>query len=331
MSESVTKEIPSGKRILSGIQPSGQISLGNYFGAMKQHLELQENNECFYFIANYHALTTVKDGALAKKLERDVAVAYLALGLDPNRTALYRQSDLKEVCELTWILSTLTGLGLLDRAHSYKDKVAQGISASVGLYTYPILMAADILITECDFVPVGEDQIQHLEMTRDMAGYFNNTYKTDVLKPPRTLLSETPKVPGVDGRKMSKSYGNTIEVFAPVKQSRKRIMAVVTDSTPVEEAKNPETCNVFSLLKLFARPAELDEWAGRYRKPPMGYGEAKLRLFELYEEHFAEARELHTKLLEDPDFVEDVLRDGAKRVKAVAEPLMERVRSACGL
>src|SRR5829696_7605394 len=262
------------KRILSGVQPSGKLHLGNYFGAIQQHIALQDQGEAFYFVADYHALTTLKD-AEAKEADaahkanrkewksareilaenvRDVALDYLALGLDPAKATFYRQSDIPEVTELAWVLGTVTGMGLLERAHSYKDKVAQGIAASVGLFTYPVLMAADILIVRSNLVPVGKDQVQHLEMTRDMAGYFNQSYG-EVFPEPREKHGVAAVVPGTDGRKMSKSYGNTIDIFAEGKALRKAVMGVVTDSTPAEQPKDPETNNVFALYKLFATPA----------------------------------------------------------------------------
>ena len=318
-------------RVLSGIQSSGKLHLGNYLGAIKQHLELQHDNECFFFIANYHALTTVRDAARQLELTRDVALDYLALGLDPAKAALFRQSDVPEVCELAWILSTVTGRGLLERAHSYKDKIAKGVSPSMGLMCYPILMAADILIYDSDIVPVGKDQVQHIEMTQDMAGYLNNVYEAEVLKRPEARLNEAFTVPGVDGQKMSKSYGNTIDLFDTPKATRKRIMSIKTDSTPVEDPKQPDSCSVFSIFKLMASPEEVEEMAAAYRKGGLGYGTVKKRVAELYEEHFGPARERRAELAADPDRVEDVLVGGAKRARAAAERVMDRVRKACGL
>jgi len=262
-------------RVLSGVQPSGALHLGNYFGAMKQHIELQAEHDCFYFIANLHALTTIQDAERLRKLTLDVALDYLAMGLDPQRVTFFRQSDVPEVTELAWILSTVTGKGLLERAHSFKDKMAKGLPVSMGLFCYPLLMAADILIYRSHLVPVGKDQVQHIEMTQDMAGYFNQTYR-EVFVRPEARLNETPVVPGVDGQKMSKSYGNTIDLFGDPKEVRKRIMSIKTDSTPVEQPKDPEKCNVFALLRLLAEPAEVQEWERRYRAGGMGYGEAKI-------------------------------------------------------
>jgi len=319
------------KRVLSGIQPSGKLHLGNYFGAMKQHIDDQHNFDSFIFIANYHALTTIQDADRLRQLTHDVALDYLALGLDPKKACLFRQSDVPEVTELAWILSTVTGMGLLERAHSYKDKVAKGISASVGLFTYPILMAADILIYRSHLVPVGKDQVQHIEMTQDMAGYFNNTYGREVFVRPEPKLNEAAIVPGVDGQKMSKSYGNTIELFEDAKSAKKKIMSIKTDSTPVDQAKDPATCNVFALLKLFATPQELAEWDQRYRKPEMGYGDAKKRLAELFEERFGPARERRAGLEKDRTFVDSVLSESGARARAEAEKTMHNVRAACGI
>jgi tryptophanyl-tRNA synthetase len=320
-------------RVLSGVQSSGKLHLGNYLGALKQHIELQEGNECFYFIANYHALTTVQDAEVMRQRTLDVALDYLALGLDPNKAALYRQTDLPEVCELQWILSCVTGKGLLERAVSYKDKIEKGLSASMGLFSYPVLQAADILIVSADQVPVGKDQVQHIEMTQDMAGYFNSTFGggEEILKRPEARLNKAFVVPGIDGQKMSKSYGNAIELFDTPKSVRKRIMSIKTDSTPVEAPKDPAACNVFAILSLMASEEEVRQWEERYRRGGMGYGEAKQRVYELFEETFGPARERRAALEKDPDYVEDVLVTGAARAYEVAAPLMERVRAACGL
>lgn len=319
------------KRVLSGVQPSGKLHLGNYFGAMKQHIEGQFQYESFIFIANYHALTTLQDPDVLRDYTRDVALDYLALGLDPTRATLFRQSDVPEVCELTWILSTVTGKGLLERAVSYKDKVAKGIPASMGLFCYPVLQAADILIYRSDYVPVGKDQLQHIEMTADMAGSFHSAYGCEVFVLPQAKLNEAAIVPGIDGEKMSKSYGNSIDLFEDAKSARKKIMGIKTDSTPVDEPKNPETCNIFALLKLFCPPQEVMEWEEKYRKPGMGYGESKKRLAELFEERFGPAREKRAELVKDPSTVEDILREGGKKARAVAQGVMEEVRRACGI
>ncbi len=318
-------------RVLSGVQPSGKLHLGNYLGAVKQHIELQDEDSALYFIANYHSLTTVQDAALLRQLTLDVALDYLALGLDPEKALLFRQSDVPEVTELAWILSTVTGKGLLERAHSYKDKTAKGITPSMGLMCYPLLMAADILIYRSDVVPVGKDQVQHIEMTQDMAGYFNNKFDCEVLARPEPKLNEAQIVPGVDGQKMSKSYGNTIDLFDTQKKTRKCIMSVKTDSTPVDDPKSPETCNVFALLKLMAEQDEVAEWANRYRQGGMGYGEAKGRVAELFEDVFGPARERREKLAADLDTVEDILSTAAAKARAIAQGVMHDVREACGL
>jgi tryptophanyl-tRNA synthetase len=276
-------------RILSGVQPSGKLHLGNYFGAIRQHIALQREGECFFFIADLHALTTIQDRATLSENVRAVALDYLALGLDPETTAFFRQSDIPEVTELAWVLATVTGMGLLERAHSYKDKLARGIAPSVGLFTYPVLMAADILLYKSNLVPVGQDQVQHVEMTRDMAGYFNQTYRA-VFPMPEHRLDQAPVVPGTDGKKMSKSYGNTIEIFAEGKALHSSVMRVVTDSTPVEAPKDPDKDNVFALYSLFATQAEREALAARYRAGGLGYGDAKKMLIETIATHFAPAR-----------------------------------------
>ncbi len=318
-------------RVLSGIQSSGKLHLGNYLGAMRQHIELQEAHDCFFFIANYHSLTTVQDAKLLRELTLDVALDYLALGLDPKKACLFRQSDVPEVTELAWILSTVTGMGLLERATSYKDKVAKGIASSTGLFTYPLLMAADILIYRSDWVPVGKDQVQHIEMTQDMAGYFNTTFGREVLKRPEAKLNEAMIVPGVDGQKMSKSYGNAINLFDPPGETKKRIMSIKTDSTAVADAKNPEACNVFALYKLMASAEEVAALRERYVRGGMGYGEAKGLLAEVVERVLGGARERREKLAADRDFVEDMLAAAGRRARAVAREVMEDVRDACGI
>jgi tryptophanyl-tRNA synthetase len=317
-------------RVLSGIQPSGKLHLGNYYGAMKQYIELQHEHECFYFIANYHTLTSIQDAELLREYTRDVAIDYLTMGLDPQKVCLFRQSDIPEVTELAWILSCVTGKGLLERAHSFKDKVAKGLPVTMGLFCYPLLMAADILIYRSHLVPVGRDQVQHVEMTQDMAGYFNQTFRP-VFTRPEPRLNDAPVVPGTDGQKMSKSYGNTIELFSDPKEIERKFMSVKTDSTPVAEPKHPETCNLFALLRLMAPADELAEWDRRYRAGGMGYGEAKKRLVELYEQQFGSKRAVRAQWAARPDDVEDVLRSGAARARAVAKEVMHDVRAACGI
>ncbi len=318
-------------RVLSGTQPSGKLHLGNYLGAMKQHIELQHEHECFFFIANYHSLTTIQDGPLHASLVRDVALDYLAMGLDPKKANLFRQTDVPEVTELAWILSTVTGKGLLERATSYKDRIAKGQSPSMGLFGYPILMAADILIYRCDLVPVGRDQLQHIEMTQDMAGSFNATFGREVLKRPEPRLNDAQVVPGIDGQKMSKSYGNAINLFDPPKQQRKRIMSIKTDSTPLEAPKDPDRCNVFALYKLLARPDEVASLEESYRRGGMGYGEAKKLLADVVERVVGPARNRRSALETDPDYVEDVLSTSGRRARAAAGEVMANVREACGL
>lgn len=317
-------------RYLSGIQPSGTLHLGNYFGAIVQHLANQSAGDSYYFIANYHALTTIRDREVMAANVRDVAVTYLALGLDPARSALFRQSDVPEVTELAWLLMTVTPMGLLERAVSYKDKVARGLGASVGLFTYPALQAADILAYDSDRVPVGSDQVQHIEITRDIAGTFNHLYG-EVFKLPEAQLNEAPIVPGVDGEKMSKSYGNGIPIFATGNPLKKVVMGIKTDSTPMEDPKDPDGCTVFQLFSLFVDADEREAMAARYRAGGLGYGAAKKALLEKIEERFGPAVEKRNELLADPDYVDDVLRDGAKRARAVARTVTDRARDACGM
>jgi tryptophanyl-tRNA synthetase len=320
-------------RILSGVQASGKLHLGNYFGAIKQHIELQEREgaELFYFIADFHALTTIHDAKTLRANVRDAAIDYLALGLDPKRSTFFRQSDVPEVTELAWLLSTTTGKGLLDRAHSYKDKVAKGLDASLGLFYYPALMAADILVFRANLVPVGQDQVQHIEMAQDMAQSWNHVYKTDWLVRPEPRLSSTPRVVGTDGDKMSKSYNNTIDLQSTGKPLKKIVMSIKTDSTPVEDPKNPDTCNVFALYSLFATTEEREAWAARYRAGGMGYGEVKLALLEKIEAYFAAYRARRAELVANPAEVDEVLRDGAVRARAVAQATMAEARKLVGL
>lgn len=321
-------------RILSGVQPSGELHLGNYFGAIKQHLELQSQGEAFYFIADYHALTTVQDAPRLRELVRDVAATYLALGLDPTLATFFRQSDVPEVHELTWMLECVTGMGLLERATSYKDKVTRGLNASVGLFTYPALMASDILIYRSTLVPVGKDQVQHVEIARDMAQSFNHAFSSEVLIQPKAQLSETPKVPGTDGEKMSKSYGNTIPIFASGKALKKAINAIVTDSKdPKLEALDPATCNAFAIFELFADPEERAALAQRYREDRTfpGYGVTKVRIRELMDERFGPARERKAALLKPESELDDVLEAGGRKARALAQETLARCREAVGL
>ncbi len=319
------------RRILSGVQPSGKLHLGNFFGAVRQHVALaQEGAECLYFIADYHAMTTVHDAAALKQNVFDVALDYYALGLDPDRAIFFRQSDVPQVCELSWILSTLAPMGLLERAVSYKEKLDRGLESSVGLFTYPILMAADILAYRSNLVPVGRDQVQHLEICRDLAVKFNLRYG-DVFPLPEYRLTKESKVPGTDGQKMSKSYGNTIDIFAEGKPLKKAVMGIVTDSLPLEAAKDPSTCNVFALYSLFASQEEQDALATLYRAGGMGYGAAKSELLAKIDAYFAPARERRRELAANPAQVEAWLAQGAERARAIAGETMRLVRSAVGL
>ncbi len=327
-------------RILSGVQPTGELHLGNYFGAIRQHLALQHEfpGECFFFIADYHALNTVRDAAQLRTMVFDAAVTYLALGLDPDKALLFRQSDVPEVTELTWLLSTVTGMGLLERAHSYKDKIAKGLKPSVGLFMYPVLMASDILAYRASVVPVGKDQVQHIEMTQDMATYFNETWspKAPVLRRPEARLSSAPLVPGIDGRKMSKSYGNTIPLFLTGKPLRKRVGQIVTDSTPLGQPLPTEQCNVLALLSLFCDQAELEAIRGYYRAgardgQPFGYGHAKAILADRIDAAFGEATLRRQALLAEPDRVEAVLQRSAARARELAAKTLHECRVAVGL
>ena len=318
-------------RVLTGIQPSGHLHIGNYFGAIRPMLELQDKSEMFWFIANYHALTTVTDPDLLRRQTWDVALDFLACGLDPSKTVFYRQSDVPEVQELAWLLSNVTPVGLLERCHSYKDKLAKGFAPHHGLFAYPVLMAADILIQQAGVVPVGKDQKQHLEVTRDIAIKFNNLYG-EVFRIPEPLIAESVAVvPGLDGQKMSKSYGNTLELFGDPKATKKRIMSIVTDSTPLEAPKNPDTCNVFALYKLFATPEQTADLAARYRAGGLGYGTAKKELAALFEAHFAPLRARREELAAHPDQVEAILRDGAARARKTARETLSAARRAVGL
>jgi tryptophanyl-tRNA synthetase len=327
-------------RALSGIQPTGDLHLGNYFGAIVQHLQLQHEfaGQCLFFIADFHALTTMREPAVLRETTFQVAVTYLALGLDPDKAALFRQSDVPEVTELTWFLSCVTGMGLLERAVSYKDKVAKGITPNVGLFTYPILMAADILLYRSSMVPVGRDQVQHVEMAQDMATYFNQAFAPEapVLRRPEYRLSSTPKVPGLDGDKMSKSYGNTIPIFASGKELKKIVGRVVTDATPLGSPLPVETCNVLALLRLFCSAEELATIEGWYRTgqrdgAAFGYGHAKQILAERMDQHFAAARARREALLADRGAVEAVLARGAARARALARETLDDCRRVAGI
>jgi len=319
-------------RVLSGVQPSGTLHIGNYFGAIRQFIGLQDEHECYYFLADLHALTTVQDADRMRSLVRELAAGYLALGLDPERSVIYRQSDIPEIPELSWYLSTVTSMGLLQRCHSFKDKVAQGVVPSHGLFAYPVLMAADILIVRSDLVPVGKDQKQHLEVTRDVAASFHATYGAEVFNLPEPMIQgEVAVVPGLDGQKMSKSYGNTIDIFGPEKPIRKRIMSLVTDSTPVEDPKPKEGSALYQLLKIFA-PAEERPWVeAAFDEGGVGYGDMKKKLFEFFVATFGEARARYDELAADPAEVDRILAAGAAKARETAAPLMDDVRTAVGI
>jgi len=318
-------------RILSGIQPSGVLHIGNYFGMMRPAIKLQKEGETFYFIADYHALTSVRNPEALRENSRRVALDFLACGLDPERAALFRQSDVPQVTELAWILSTVAPMGLLERAHSYKDKLARGLASTVGLFSYPVLMAADILIYDSDAVPVGKDQKQHVEITRDLAVKINETYGQVFKLPEPRINPDTQVVPGLDGQKMSKSYGNNIDIFGDEKETRKRVMSIVTDSVPVEAPKDPERSTIVQLYSLFATKDEIANMKDRFKKGGTGYGDFKKELFEKLGEYFAPMRKRRDEILRDKSYIDNVLARGAKRANEIADQVMSRVRGAVGL
>jgi tryptophanyl-tRNA synthetase len=319
-------------RILSGIQPSGALHLGNYFGMMRPAIELQDQGEAFYFIANYHSMTSLFDAAARRQNTLDVALDFLACGLDPKKSVFFRQSDVPEVTELAWMLSSVTPMGLLERGTSYKDKVAKGISPNHGLFAYPVLMAADILIYDSNVVPVGRDQKQHMEMTRDIAAKFNEQYGQTFVIPEPRIRDETAVVPGTDGQKMSKSYGNTIEIFGEEKALRKKIMGIVMDSRPPQEPKPDAEKNLaLQLLKLVASADTAKECEERLRAGGLGYGDLKKALFENYWNYFAAARAKRAELTANLDYVHGVLREGAARARRLAQTVLQRARAASGL
>jgi len=318
-------------RVLSGIQPSGDFHIGNYFGMMKPMLEYQETADLFVFIVNYHALTSVDDGATLSANTLNAAMDWLALGLDPEKCTFYVQSDIPEVTELTWILSNVTPMGLLERCHSYKDKTAKGIKPNHGLFAYPVLMAADILLYQAEIIPVGRDQIQHVEVTRDIAIKFNNTYGDTFVLPDYQVEETVAVVPGLDGQKMSKSYDNTIEIFISKKQLKTKVMRIVTDSTPVEEPKNPDTCNLFAICKLFYSKDELRDLRERYLKPGLKYADVKKDLVERISNYFAPFRERREELAANPDVVRKILRRGAEKARDIAAPTLKMTRERTGL
>lgn len=318
-------------RVLSGIQPTGRFHWGNYFGAIRQYIDLQNGNEAYYFIANLHALTTVRDADQLRQNSLDAALDLLALGLDPDKATLFIQSDVPEVCELTWLLMTGTPMGLLERCHAYKEKKARGVSADAGLFTYPVLMAADILAYDADVVPVGQDQVQHIEVTRDLAGSFNHHFGETFVLPKSKLMEAGAKVPGTDGEKMSKSYDNTLEIFADPKPQRKEIMRITTDSRPMEDPKEPDDDHLYQLYSLLVDDAKRDEMAAMYRAGGFGYGTVKKAVADAAESYFAEARAKRTELAAAPEKVEEILADGASAARKKAGAVLLRAQKACGL
>lgn len=322
----------STQTILSGIQPSGKLHIGNYFGAIRQHIAMQDKGDAFYFIANYHSLTSLNDGKQLLQNSIDVTLDYLALGLDPDKATFFAQSDVPQVTELAWILGTLSPVSLMEKGVAYKDKVEAGLSPNIGLFTYPILQAADILIYHSDVVPVGKDQKQNIEIARDLAGKFNHTYKGEFLKIPEDrIIKSVAVVTGTDGRKMSKSYNNTIPLFPKGKELKKAVMSIETDSKGLDEPKDPEGDNVFSLIKLFAGNEKQNEIADKYRAGGYGYGHAKLELLDMIKDYFGEATERRLALEKDIDYVKDVLKEGGKKARARAETVMEPIREVTGL
>ena len=318
-------------RVLSGIQPSGTLHIGNYFAMMKPMIEFQEEHDLFCFIVNYHALTSIHESEALKQNTLQAAIDFLALGLDPERCHFWVQSDVPEVTELTWILACHTSLGLLERSHSYKDKVARGLTPNSGLYTYPILMAADILLYQSEIIPVGKDQKQHIEITRDIADRFNSTYGETFVMPEPLINDDLAVIPGIDGQKMSKSYDNTINIFEEEKPLKKKIMRIVTDSTPVEDPKDPDKCNVFALYSLFADNTSKKQMRQRYLDGGMGYGDAKKELFALTWEYFKPFRDRRAELASRPDDIIDIMKMGAEKTRIIAAETLDLVKDRVGL
>ena len=319
-------------RVLSGIQPTGRFHWGNYFGAIRQYIDLQfEAKTAFYFIADLHALTTIRNPAELRQNKLDAALDLLALGLDPDRASLFMQSDIPEISELCWILLSGTPMGLLERCVAYKDKKSRGIKAETGLFTYPVLMAADILMYDSEVVPVGEDQIQHIEVARDLAGSFNHEFGETFVLPKARILDSSARVPGVDGQKMSKSYGNTLTVFEEPKSLRKQIMRITTDSRPMEQPKEPDGDHLYQLYSLFAKPDDVASMAAMYRRGGFGYGEVKKALADVAVEYFAAARDRRAELVAQPDKVRQILGDGAATARKKAAEVLLRVQKACGI
>ncbi|HTN77416.1 MAG TPA: tryptophan--tRNA ligase [Pirellulaceae bacterium] len=318
-------------RVLSGIQPTGRFHWGNYFGAIRQYIDLQHGNEAYYFIANLHALTTVREPARLRELTIDAALDLIALGLDPERAMLFVQSEVPEVTQLCWLLMTVTPMGLLERCHAYKDKISKGLSADAGLFTYPVLMAADILAYDAEIVPVGADQIQHIEVARDLAGSFNHLYGETFVLPKPKVLESSAKVPGTDGEKMSKSYNNTVEIFEDPKAMRKKVMRIATDSRPMEDAKEPDEDHLYQLYSLFVNDEQRAAMAAKYRAGGFGYGEVKKAIAEAAEAYFAEAHARRAQLAADPERINSILAQGAARARKKAGEVLARAERACGL
>jgi tryptophanyl-tRNA synthetase len=326
------RQVQQMKTILSGITPSGRPHIGNYFGAIRQHIGMIGEGDAFYFIANYHALTSLNDRQRLDDYTVGIATDYLALGMDPEKCTFFLQSDVPQVTELSWILGALTPVSLMEKAVAYKDKVAQGLPANIGLFTYPVLQAADILIYHSDVVPVGADQKQNLEICRDLAGRFNHVFGGNYLKLPEPYIVESvATVPGIDGRKMSKSYNNTILIFDEGKELKKKVMSIVTDSKGLQDPKDPEACNVFALIRLFAPELKQQELAELYRSGGYGYGHAKNELLELILDYFAGARERRKVLEKNRSYIMDVLKEGGRKARLRAETVMGPVREAAGI
>ncbi len=319
-------------RILTGLQPSGKLHIGNYFGAMLPAVQLQDQGEAFYFLADYHAMTSMENAEILRQNTQDLAIDFLACGLDPEKATIFRQSDIPEVCELAWILSTVCPMGLLERAHSYKDKIAKGLDANHALFAYPTLMAADILLYDSEIVPVGKDQKQHLEMTRDLAGKINDRFGEETLVIPEAQIKEnTAVVPGLDGQKMSKSYNNTLPLCGGKKALRKQVMKITTDSTAVEDPKPTEGSNVIALYQLFASEVEMQQMIADHKAGGFGYGDFKQRLFDSYWEYFEPVRARREELENNLDYVNQVISSGADKARAEATKVLDRVRQAVGL
>jgi tryptophanyl-tRNA synthetase len=318
-------------RVLSGIKPTGLIHWGNYFGAIRQYIALQDNDQAFYFIANLHALTTVRERDKLRGWTLDIALDWLALGLDPKKASIFVQSDVPEVSELCWLLMTGAPMGLLERCHAYKDRKAKGLSADAGIFGYPVLMAADILAYDSDIVPVGQDQVQHIEVARDLAGSFNHAFGDVFVMPKEKLLDASAKVPGIDGQKMSKSYDNTLLVFEDAKAQRKRIMRIVTDSRPMEDPKEPTGDVLYDLYSLVAADADRETMAALYRRGGFGYGEIKKALADAAEKYFAEPRARRAELAANPEHIHEILADGAAKARKKAAEVLKRAQDACGV